>query len=288
MIFKQFSPNNIIIDQMVVTSSGLWRNGQTEWSSFFTSSRQSTKSSSLYSPLCGLYYLDVYDGSPSESLSDVCFSLAYGNYNGLGSSTYDISTGSLYPTKVVYTEHSNILLSPGDTKFTFTTSSNFSDHNTIDSDDIYVINYRNFMEKDGIVPGKFEMSLVGSDGTITLIDDSIDNPSTTLETNGKRYNLIRGSISSGPINSGRCEAIGLIYPNIGIVVLNPTVISRMIGTVGGLSLNDPVTQWSGKFESMPSILFKAISDGSQLYGKSMKITVADFVDSRRYIAVAEQ
>lgn len=278
-IFKDFDPSQIIVDQVAISSSGLWRNGATEWSAFFTSSRQTQKLQSQNKPKGGLYYVDVYDGIPTDAESEICFSLTYGNYNGLGSSDFDKIGSMLNPTKVIYTEYSNALLSPSDVKFTFATSSNFTDHMRVDSDDIYVMNYKNTLVKDGLAMGTFELKLSGDNGVLTLIDDSVDNPNTSVESSGKRFNLIRGSLSGGPVVSGRTEGIGLVYPSIGIVILNPSAIQRFIGNVDGYSLSDPVSQWGGQFESMPMVLFKSIT--------SIESKVVDVIHRRRYVVVAD-
>jgi len=195
MIFKAFETTDLVAGRTQPVSTGIWSDGQTNWSVFHTSSRQTQLSSSAYEPLNGLYYTNVYDGSPTGSDSDVYFSMTYGHYAGLGSSTFDsnASIGSLlYPTKAVYNQYRNLLLSPGDVKFSFLYTNTGSASTTAeDSDDIYVINFRSTKFKDRLDPGQFEMSLSGSSTTISIVDDSRDNPNTTSETGGKRYNLIR-------------------------------------------------------------------------------------------------
>ena len=171
MIFKQFDSTDIVAGRTQPVSTGLWSDGETVWgngstasgSSFYTSSRQTQQSSSLFEPLNGLYYTNVYDAPTGSSNSDIYFSIAYGHYAGSGSSAFDVnsSQGSLlFPTKVIYNQYRNLLLSPGDDTFTFATSS--ISGSVTNADDIYAISFRNAKYKDKLDPGQFEMTLSGS------------------------------------------------------------------------------------------------------------------------------
>ena len=169
MIFKQFDSTDIVAGRTQPVSTGLWSDGEAIWgsgsvsvgSSFYTSSRQTQQSSSLFEPLNGLYYTNVYDAPTGSSNSDIYFSIAYGHYAGSGSSTFDTnsSQGSLlFPTKAIYNQYRNLLLSPGDDKFTFKSSS--LTEPKPDADDIYAISFRNAKYKDRLDPGQFEMTLI--------------------------------------------------------------------------------------------------------------------------------
>lgn len=311
MIFKAFEITDLVAGRTQPVSTGIWSDGNTVWGSgsnvFFTSSLQSTLSSSAYEPLNGLYYLNVYDAHPTQSDSDIYFSLTYGHYAGSGSSAFDtnVSAGSLlYPTKAIYNQYRNLLLSPGDVKFSFATSSIAGNQTSEDADDIYVINFRSTKFKDRLDPGQFELTLSGSNGTITLIDDSRDNPNTTTETGGKRYNIIQGSLESGSLSTRYYQGIGSMYPDLGIVVLNPRSLQQLIGPVGpatyspsspdasyrtgptGSISDDPPdlsylsVQWSGSFAQMPGVLFNSIKNGSMIH--SMKARVTEYVPARHF------
>lgn len=286
MIFKTFESTDVVAGRTQPVSTGIWSDGETAWSTFYTSSRQTQQSASQYEPLNGLYYLNVYDAPSTASNSDIYYAIAYGHYAGSGSSTFDQNTSNgslLYPTKAIYNQYRNLLLSPGDMKFSFATSSATSNQTAIDSDDIYVINFKTTKFKDRLDPGQFEITLSGSLSTgISIIDDSRDNPNTTTETGGKRYNLIRGTISGGAEKTRNYEGIGSMYPDLGIVILNPSVIQSLVGSVNGYSLSDPTTQWSGQFERMPAVLFDSIRMGSVSIGKEMKARVTEYVPARHF------
>jgi hypothetical protein len=225
----------------------------------------------------------VYDYPIASASAEIYFSLTYGHYAGSGSSTFDtnISQGSLiYPTKAIYNQYRNLLLAPGDSKFSFIQSDALGNQTSVDSNDIYAMAFRSTKYKDRIDPGQFEMTLSGSLGTITIIDDSKDNPDTATQTGGKRYNLIRGTIANGAIQTRNYEAIGSMYPDLGIIVLNPTSLKNLIGPVDGYSLNDPVNGWGGQFSRLQNVLFTSIKKGAII--SSMKARVTEYVPARHY------
>lgn len=260
MIFKQFESSDIVAGRTQPVSTGMWSDGTSSWGQFYTSSNQTIASSSAFEPLNGLYYTNVYDTGSNISNSDVYFSLTYGHYAGSGSSNFDTSSlnGSLiFPTQAIYNQYRNLILTPADTKFTFQTGSGL-----VDSDDIYAISFRSAKYKDRLDPGQFQLTLSGSIGKITLIDDSRYNPKATAESGGKRYNLIRGTLTGGAASTGY-EGIGTMYPDLGMIIMNPTKLNQLVGSVGGFPLNNPTSSlWNGNFSRMQNLLFESIRLGS--------------------------
>ena len=291
MIFKTFDQSDIVAGRIQPVSTGMWSDGEVSWpissdpsAGFYTSSRQTQESASQFEPLNGLYYTNVYDYPTGSSSSDVYFSLTYGHYAGSGSSTFDTNTSNgslLFPTKAIYNQYRNLLLTPGDRLFTFATASSGTNNGVVDSDDIYVINFKANKAKDRLDPGQFEITLSGSVSVpLTLIDDSKDNPETGTSTGGKRYNLIRGTLENGAALSSNYEGFGSIYPDLGIVVLNPEKIGGAIGSVGGKSLYEPTNQWSGSFAQMTDLLFTSIKNGANT--GSFKARVTEYVPARHF------
>jgi hypothetical protein len=287
MIFKQFDSTDIVAGRTQPVSTGLWSDGESVWSSFYTSSRQTQQSSSLFEPLNGLYYTNVYDAPTGSSSSDIYFSIAYGHYAGSGSSAFDVnsSQGSLlFPTKVIYNQYRNLLLSPGDDKFTFATSS--LSGSVTNADDIYAISFRNAKYKDKLDPGQFEMTLSGSGvggiaTSVTIIDDSRDNPETGVQSGGKRYNLLQGTLVSGSLATRNYQGIGLMYPDLGIIILNAKKVHELIGKVDGYSLYwNTANEWGTNFSRMSNVLFTAINKGAAL--SSMKARITEYVPARHF------
>lgn len=277
MIFKQFETSDIVAGRTQPVSTGIWSDGTVSWNQFFTSSAQTILSSSAFEPLNGLYYTNVYDTGSNISNSDIYFSLTYGHYAGSGSSDFDISSinGSLiFPTQAIYNQYRNLILTPADIKFTFQTGSIL-----IDSDDIYVIAFRSAKYKDRLDPGQFQITLSGSLGSTTLIDDSRYNPKATVESGGKRYNLVRGTLTGGA--STGYEGVGTLYPDLGMVVLNPTKLQEFIGSIGSYPLNNPTSSlWNGQFARMQNLLFESIKMGAN--SSPMTARVTEYVAARHF------
>jgi hypothetical protein len=281
MIFNKFDTTDIVSGRIQPVSTGMWANGEPNQTSFFTSSVQSVVTgSNQLDPLNGLYYVNVYDQDPSSSLTaDVYCSLTYGHVNGSGSSNYDLdtNTGSLIkPTQAIYSQYRNILLTPGDNLFSFMSGS-VENSTVVDSRDIYVINFKTSKVKDRLDPGQFEITLSGSNGKITLIDDSKYNTSTLTAAGGKRYNIVSGSLNNGVTTVGDVyRAIGSVYPDVGIVVLNPTVISQIVGTSPNGSLGTPPSN-SLTYSLMHDRLFSSIKSGASITAR-----VTEYIPSSHY------
>ena len=283
MIFTQFASSDIVTGRTQPVSTGLWSDGTSSWSSFYTSSAQTTLSSSQFEPLNGMYYTNVYD-SPTGSIdSEIYFSLTYGNRVGSGSSDFDAnsSQGSLlFPTLAIYNQYRNLLLTPGDSQFQFAYSTSTGVVAT-GSDEIYVISFTGAKMKDQLDPGQFELTLAGNTGSITIIDDSRYNSNpTSLQTGGKMYNLIRGTLANGALQTNNYEAIGALYPSLGMVVLNAPVINKLLLGIGSKSLKWVYGDWNGQFAQMPSLLFKSIQAGAMI--SSMKARVTEYVPARHF------
>jgi len=196
-----------------VISSGMWSGGVGTLSTFFTSSTQSGST--------GEYYLDVYKANPdSDSTAEVQFSLAYCHFNGSGSLGTKGATGKR-ATAALYGQFSNILLGPGEDKFTM------ADGKVLNH--AYVIALQRARLREKMDPGNWELRISGSSHTIKLIDDSGATTNPTVNQGGRVFNIVSGSISSGTAVIKKTAASetengswGLFYPDLGMLVLNPT------------------------------------------------------------------
>ena len=285
MIFTKFEASDIVTGRTQPVSTGLWSDGTSSWSAFYTSSAQTVQSSSQFEPLNGLYYTNVYDGPTGSIDSEIYFSLTYGNRVGSGSSAFDTdsSQGSLlFPTKTIYNQYRNLLLTPGDTQFSFATSSNQGTV-SVASDEIYVMSITSAKMKDQLDPGQFEITLTGATGTLTVIDDSRFNTNAaSTQTGGKMYNLIRGTLAGGATKANNYEGIGVMYPSLGVVVFNANALQGFVGTINGKSLTYNSSDWNSgaQFADMQNLFFGAIHDGALL--QSMKARVTEYVPARHF------
>ena len=118
MIFKNFESTDVVAGRVNKVSSGFWVDGNYAVSqSFFTTSSTQVviTGSGNYDVYNGLYYYNVY------YLNQPHFSIAYGDYYGSGSSINDSTQYFIKPTKSIYDQYKNVLLTPDDIFFNFKT-----------------------------------------------------------------------------------------------------------------------------------------------------------------------
>jgi hypothetical protein len=234
MIFNTFDPTDIVSGRVQQVSTGMFSGGVPTWTAFYTSSTQAQISGSTgFDPLNGLYYLNVYDNPTGSASSEVYFSVAYGHYAGSGSSGFDLNTsiGSLlFPTKAIYSQYRNYLLIPGDELFTFYAGPTQAETSSVD---VYVINFASAKVQDQLDPGQFQLSLTGTNGTFNFIDDSAYNSTPAGTAGGQRFNIVQGTILGGAnldsFGNVVYQSLGSMYPDLGIILLNPTAISNLVG-----------------------------------------------------------
>jgi len=183
----------------------------------------------------GEYYFDAYNIDPTGTggeLAEVQFAISYGHIYGGGAPTLDVNEQSKLPTKAIYSQYRNLLLNPEDTKFSF---------QGVDSDHIYIINFQRARIREQLDPGNWELPLSGARGVLTFIDDSGQTLGalTANSKAGRVFNIISGALSttSGSISSSTNATTwgtggpgyGLVYPDLGIIVLNPNAIGPAVG-----------------------------------------------------------
>jgi hypothetical protein len=88
--------------------------------------------------------------------------------------------------------------------------------------------------------GNWSLSLSGSNGMFTFIDNSGKKFSDENGLSGRVFKVVSGSLNLGTENEATVntttdvtsgEGVGLFYPDRGIIVLNPTALGNTIGTV---------------------------------------------------------
>ena len=218
--------NDIISKQTEIVSATVWSTGVAGLSTMFTSSAQTTDQRR--------YYVDILNAAPSDSTSATQFSIAYGHALGSGSQ----STGQLNdsPSRAIYGQYRQLLLSPEDTRFT-TEGSGSTDH-------IYVINFKRSLLKERLDPGNFELplatmtnatnitnktgSLTASGSVITLIDDSSE-ANAKIGESGRVYSIVSGSINGGVHKvGGKSVYYGLAYPDYGTLILDGKMLDQQL------------------------------------------------------------
>jgi len=226
--------------QATETATGLWSGDTGSLTTFYHSDTQIAKANSKY-------FIDVYKDDPdSTSTATSQFSIAYGHVSGAGSPTLTQQDTSTLATKAVYLQMKNLLLDDTEQKFTF----NGTAPHTASGDQIYAISFARSRFKGYVDPGQWQLTLSGSTGKHTFIDDSLQTLGTRISfaKNGLVFNVATGSLSgtSGSTVLGLTSSVapnagygfGLFYPQKGIIILNADVIdshvgfSKRTGTVG--------------------------------------------------------
>ncbi len=237
MIFNTFDPNqDVVTGRVTRVASGYWPDGSPNWdqANFFSDFWRLTGSvgtpsygTSYYDIRYTMYYLNVFPDLSSYVNYDPYFSITYGNFYGeLGSGSFTTESSSIEtsPTKAIYSQYKNVLLADSDVSaISNGMFSMQSGSTTSQASDIWVINFSAYKMKDHVDEGLLQLNFSGSNGIITLIDDSI-----YTTQNQTVYQLITGSLANPPV-SPTYAGLGLFYPKAGVVVLNASLMANLLG-----------------------------------------------------------
>ncbi len=281
-IFSIFAQNDQTAVLSTEVTTGLWSPDETgSLSAVFTSSIQKD--------IAGEYFYALYNLNPSvtSNNAEVQFSVAYGHVDGGGSPILDTNVlggQSVLPTQVIYSQYRNILLTSG-SKFTF---------NQTASNDIYVINVNRARMKQALDPGNWELGLSGSNGVSTFVDDfGVSNTVSGNIIASNVYNIRSGSLTAGSASFGDSTVYGLVFPDYGAIVLNPSAISASVGFSGSNSttlnastlLTAPFAPYTGSaatgYQYQHEALLRSIS-GSMSRGFPFVARSVEKISSKNY------
>ena len=239
-IYTRFDPaEDVISNQKEKVSRGLWSDGSGTLKTFHKSTVQAAST--------GAYYYDVHNTVSTSADSKVQFAVAYGHKDGSGS----LGTNEDTATKAIYSQFRNLVLSPGDTQFTFKATGGGSKN----SDDIYAITLQRARIREKLDPGNWEVNLSGSGGTKTqrFIDDSGATTDSSINSAGRVFNIVSGSIADGVFASGSAEQyFGLVYPDLGIMVFDPDALDKSC-SLGTQRASNTANDNANKFFSVISV-----------------------------------
>jgi hypothetical protein len=226
MTYIKFQPSDIVVDSEKIVKPA-WENNTSILTAFYTPNINDN----------GLY-VDVYKDSPSVNpLTDVQFSIAYGNISGIGNvsgSAYQTSDGTKF-SKIIYsTLRQNILNSETDS-FTF---SNTSGSN---STSVLAISVARGCFKESIKAG-FNLVLKNGNNILSLTDDSNVDLVNNYIGSSLYYNIISGS--NGNLGTGQSiinttkGTYGIVLPDLGLILLNADALAQTYANKGiGLIIN---------------------------------------------------
>jgi hypothetical protein len=261
MAFKRFDPEDFVVSSDSITST-MWSTGAPTLTTFFTSSVQEAGSS-------GNYYLSIYQTSSVLDSAQVQFDIAYANSLGSGSTLYNSSVPSNSYTKTIYGQYRSMILEDENAQFIFGTGDNI-----LTGSDFWVLSMERARYKQSLFPGSLNLQLSGSGGIINLTDDSLDNPVSVFLGSTRVYQLISGSngtADSSPTSGyvAGSGSYGLVFPDLGTILLNPFALSQSIQVSPSRSNNSDGLN-NGR-------LYSAISLGASFGLNSQETVTSDYV-----------
>ena len=261
MSFKRLDPEDFLVSSDSITST-MWSTGVPTLTSFFTSSVQIASSA-------GNFYYSVYQTSSLSSNAEVQFDIAYADILGSGSILYNNSVPENSSTKTIYGQYRSLILEDENSSFIFGKGNNI-----YTSPNFWVINLERARYKQSIFPGSLNLKLSGSGGIINLTDDSLDNPVSQFLGSTRVYQLISGSNgTAGTLtNSGYVlgsGSYGLVFPDLGTILINPTAVSQSIRVSPSRSNNSDGLN--------NAKLFDSINAGASFTLNSQETLTSDYV-----------
>ena len=266
-IYKRFGEFDKVNAKVEVITTGLWTGDTGSLTAAYTSSTQVAAAS-------GDYYYNVYDADPAtDTTAEVQFGVAYGHVNGSGSVSLANSDDALLASKANYAQYKSVILDPTDSKFSFENGAGTK----VDSNDIYAINVNRARYREKMDPGNWSLTLTGTGGTHTFIDDSGKKFGDTLGKAGRVFKVVSGSLNLGTENEATVNStvssgdvgFGLFYPDRGIIILSPAALEDAVGSVNvdGASVSIAGSASTSIEQENHKILVNAINVGGDFQAR---------------------
>ena len=262
MSFKRLDPEDFLVSSDSIVNT-LWSTDTPTLTTFFTSSTQIASTA-------GTYYYSVYQTSSLESNAAVQFDIAYADALGSGSVLYNNAVPGVSPTKTIYGQYRSMILEDENSSFIFGQGTNIYTTNNF-----WAINFERARYKQSLFPGSLNLTLSGSGiQTLRLTDDSVDNPVSQFLGSTRVYQLISGSNgTAGTLsNSGYVAgsgSYGLVFPDLGTILINPAAVSKSINLSPSRSNNSDGLN--------NRRLFTAIQLGASFTANSQETLTSDYV-----------
>ena len=261
MSFKRLDPEDFLVSSDSIVNT-LWSTDTPTLTTFFTSSTQIASSA-------GTYYYSVYQTGSTLSNAAVQFDIAYADSLGSGSALYNNAVPGLSPTKTIYGQYRSMILEDENSSFIFGKGTNI-----YTTDNFWAINFERARYKQSLFPGSLNLNLSGSGGIINLTDDSLDNPVSQFLGSTRVYQLISGSNGTAGTSAtsgyvAGSGSYGLVFPDLGTILINPAAVSKSINLSPSRSNNSDGLN--------NTKLFTAISGGASFTLNSQETLTSDYV-----------
>ena len=218
MGFVQIAAEDFVISTEAVTNT-CWSNNNPTLTNFFTSSIQIATNT-------GQFYYSVNQLVTTNSESAVQFDIAYCDKAGSGSIWYNPAVAGASPTRTNFGQYRTLVLGDENASFIF---GNYS------ASRFYALPVERARYKQSLMPGTWTMNISGSNGNISLTDDSVALTSVTFTDAGRVYQIVSGS--AGVVNTtqnpngwaggaaAESGSYGWFLPDISTFLLNADAIS---------------------------------------------------------------
>ena len=229
MSFKRLDPEDFLVSSDSIVNT-LWSTDTPTLTTFFTSSIQIGSSA-------GIYYYSVYQTGSTLSNAAVQFDIAYADSLGSGSVLYNNAVPELSPTKTIYGQYRSMILEDENSSFTFGKGTNI-----YTTDNFWAINFERARYKQSLFPGSLNLDLSGSAGLVSLTDDSLDNPVSQFLGSTRVFQLVEGSNGTAGTSAtsgyvAGSGSYGLVFPDLGVILINPAAVSKKINLTPNRSNN---------------------------------------------------
>ena len=259
MSFKRFDAEDFVVSSDAITST-LWSTAAPTLTEFYTSSIQEAGSS-------GNFYLSVYQTSSTETTATVQFDIVYADVEGSGSALYNVAVPGKSPSRTMFGQYRSLILEDENANFIFG-----SDTNLVTGSYFWVLSVERARYKESLFPGSLNLTLSGSGGTVQLTDNSNDVLVNSFVGTSRVYQLVSGSNGSAFSGNGyvaNSGSYGLVFPELGTIILNPLAISQSIGV--------DANRASVVNGENNTTLFTAINDGASFRLNSQETITSDYI-----------
>jgi hypothetical protein len=260
MGYKRLDAEDFVVSADAVQATA-WSTGAPTLTSFFTSSVQAAGTS-------GNYYLSVYQVATTDSATAVQFDIAYGNRYGSGSEYFNTTYPNRTPASSIYGQYRSLILEDENSNFQYGTSTN-----VYTADDFWALSIDRARYKEKIYPQTFNLTLSGTGGSLHLTSNVNDTQVQTFLGSSRVLQIVSGSNGSAVSGGGEVTnsgSYGLLFPELGTILLNPAAISQSIQVDANTSAN--LTNGTNQ-----ATLFDAINLGSSFTLNSEETITSDFV-----------
>ena len=285
--FTRFNSGDVVLSTEKVNSNA-FTDSLNELTTFFTSSTEALNYANPSSS--GQFFLEVFKtkAASTSTTGSAEFSIAYGHKGGSGSRDFSTGTGGVgfNASRTIYSQYRQLVYGDENQNFTF---NGFTPH------DIYIINFERARIKQGLKPGSLNLKLASGSAAVHLTDDSVTTTgSATLTNLGRQFNLVSGSSGTmlgNTLAQTTSGSYGFVYPDAGVIVMNPSALSTRIGGAGLNTLATNKLRQASPLSIVPSAssgtdgrnnlkLFNSLKSGSSFVVDAEEKVSSQFYFSR--------